>query len=100
MAARVLTAGSLPARTCRPLVGEWEAFLSEPARPTPLRRLWTDESGATAIEYALMSCIMAVVVVALVASGLSPGSVLLKIAVVVEYLGDQSGAAKPVADGE
>ena len=42
----------------------------------PLRRLSSDESGATVVEHAILACVIALVIVSLVGSGLTPRSAL------------------------
>jgi Flp pilus assembly pilin Flp len=46
----------------------------------PLRHIWSDESGATVIEHAILVCVVALVAVTLVGSGLSPGRALRSVA--------------------
>jgi Flp pilus assembly pilin Flp len=48
------------------------------------RRLWSDESGATVIEHGILICVIALVIVTLVGSGLSPSMFLRS----VSYLAD------------
>lgn len=46
------------------------------------RGFWSNESGATVIEHGILSCVVALVIVAAVASGLSPRAMLERIALI------------------
>lgn len=44
------------------------------------RRIWSNESGASVVEHAILSCVVGLVIASAVASGLSPREMLAKIA--------------------
>jgi hypothetical protein len=50
--------------------------LNNAAHQTLLQRLCVDQGGGTAVEYGLLSCIMALVLLSFAASGMSPGDFL------------------------
>ena len=54
---------------------------------------WFDENGTTVIEHAIVVCIMALVIVCAVGSGLSPGEALRRI----EILSDAVFTSEPEA---
>jgi Flp pilus assembly pilin Flp len=45
--------------------------LKAAARPALIRRLFADESGITAVEYGVLACVMALVIVSFASSGMS-----------------------------
>jgi Flp pilus assembly pilin Flp len=51
-----------------------------------VRHLWRNESGATIVEHAIMACAVALVVVALVASDLTPSRAFQGVGYIAESL--------------
>lgn len=73
--------------------------LKSAARQTLLGRLYADESGISAIEYGLLSCIVAVVLVTFAASGMSPGDFFRRLGHVAEVLtGNTSDSVETPVD--
>ena len=60
-----------------------------------LRRLFSDEGGATVVEHAIMVCVIALVIVSLAGSGLTPKSVVRTAAYLLEaaFSGGDGAAA-------
>ncbi len=50
------------------------------SRAAPFRRFIADESGLTAVEFGVLSCVMAMVVVSFASSGLSLGGLFRRLA--------------------
>ena len=50
----------------------------------PARRIWSDDGGATVVEHAILVCVVALVAVTLVASGLSPKVALRSVALMAD----------------
>jgi Flp pilus assembly pilin Flp len=62
-----------------------------------LRRLWPNESGATIVEHAILVCVIALVVVTLVGSGLSPSMFMRSVAYVADSVLTGDSAARAIA---
>ena len=60
-------------------------------RSGPLRRFLADESGVTVIDYAMLICCIALVVVTLAGSGVSPTNTLARIGFLGASLADEEG---------
>jgi Flp pilus assembly pilin Flp len=57
---------------------------------------WSNESGATVVEHAILSCVVALVIVAAVASGLTPSAMLQRAALIAAlFTTCEDGAAGP-----
>jgi Flp pilus assembly pilin Flp len=70
-----------------------------------LRRVSSDEGGATIVEHAILVCVIALVIVSLVGSGLTPSTVLRSVAYIADSVvtgGGEASAtrADPPAVGE
>ena len=52
----------------------------------PLSRLWSNESGATVVEHAILACAVALVIVTFVGSGLSPRVMVRSAAYIADAL--------------
>jgi len=66
--------------------------------PGPVRHFWSDESGATIVEHAILVCAVALVIVTLVGSGLSPGMFVRSVAYIADSVlagEDQAQPASP-----
>ncbi len=74
---------------------------SSPAFAKAMRAFRADDSGATAAEYGMITCGVALVVVVLVGSGLSPAELYQKAAVIAEVLAgdDEAIAVQPAVAG-
>jgi pilus assembly protein Flp/PilA len=57
----------------------------------PIRRLWSDESGATAIEYGLICAMIAVVVISIAGVGGGLTATYNKLSAIVTALGGGGG---------
>jgi Flp pilus assembly pilin Flp len=51
--------------------------------PKPIARFLSDESGTNVVEYAVLSCVMAVVVASFAASGMSLASAVERMGVLI-----------------
>jgi Flp pilus assembly pilin Flp len=60
--------------------------LTETARPALIRRFFADERGITSVEYGVLACVMALVIVSFAASGMSVGGVFRRIRVLAHAL--------------
>ena len=58
-----------------------------------IRRYWSDEQGATAIEYGLIAGIMAIVVMGIAATGGALTSIYQRVSDIVAALGGGGGGA-------
>ena len=47
---------------------------------------WSDENGGTVIEHAIVACVVAMVIVYAVGTGLSPGEALRRIEILTEVV--------------
>lgn len=65
--------------------------MKDAARQTLLGRLCADEGGISVIEYGLLSCIMAVVLLTFAASGMSPRDFVQRLAALPEALTGAEG---------
>ena len=57
----------------------------------PIRRLWSDESGATAIEYGLICAMIAVVVLSIAGAGGGLSATYNKLTAIIDALGGGGG---------
>ncbi len=63
----------------------------------PVRRFLADENGLTAVEFGVLTCVMAMVVVSFASSGLSLGGLFRRIALLPGVLvRDEDDASVPV----
>ncbi len=60
-----------------------------------LRSFWADERGMNSIEYAMLACLMALIVVAAAASGLTLSGVYAKVLYAAEALSSETWAPSP-----
>jgi Flp pilus assembly pilin Flp len=92
------------------LRGKYTALGSEFGRGQVRARFtkyWANESGSTVIEHAIVVCVMALVIVYAVGTGLSPGEALRRIALLTDAIftnqpaadTDGSGARPPNREG-
>jgi Flp pilus assembly pilin Flp len=66
----------------------------------PARRIWSDEGGASVVEHAILVCVVALVAVTLVASGLSPKAALRSVAVMAATVFGAADYASTATSGE
>jgi len=66
------------------------------SRAASIRRFIADESGLTAVEFGVLSCVMAMVVVSFASSGLSFVGLFRRIALLAGVLvGDEEAPVRP-----
>lgn len=68
---------------------------SDVERRAALKRIWADESGATAIEYALICGIMMLAVVSIAATGGAVDAVYGEMSQLIDAIDDAGGGADP-----
>jgi Flp pilus assembly pilin Flp len=66
--------------------------LKRAARRPLLERLHADEAGITSVEYGLLSCIAALVLLAFTASGMSPTDFVKRVGALSEVLAGEDSA--------
>jgi pilus assembly protein Flp/PilA len=69
--------------------------LVKAARLALVRRFFSDEAGMTAVEYGVLACVMALVVVSFASSGMSLGGLDERIGFLADVLTSPDGETVP-----
>jgi Flp pilus assembly pilin Flp len=75
-----------------------EVSLRKTTHAALIGRFIADERGATAIDYGVLTCVVALVVVAFAGSGLSFGTILQRVGILAEVLVGDVEVSVPLAE--